>query len=51
LIDPDVRAQMSVATNAATPGSVVARAFITAARGLALDEFFDQPMPSEPLPA
>jgi hypothetical protein len=42
---------MSVATNAATPGSVVARAFITAARGLALDEFFDQPMPSEPLPA
>jgi DNA-binding transcriptional LysR family regulator len=49
LIDPDVRAQMSVATNAATPGSVVARAFITAARGLALDEFFDQPTPSEPV--
>ena len=49
LIDPDVRSQMSVATNAATPGSVVARAFITAARGLALDEFFDQPTPSEPL--
>jgi DNA-binding transcriptional LysR family regulator len=49
LIDPEVRAQMSVATNAATPGSVVARAFIAAARGLALDEFFDQPMASEPL--
>jgi DNA-binding transcriptional LysR family regulator len=49
LIGPDVRAQISVATNAATPGSVVARAFITAARGLALDEFFDQSMPSEPV--
>jgi DNA-binding transcriptional LysR family regulator len=30
-------------------GSVVARAFIAAARGLALDEFFDRPMPSEPV--
>jgi len=46
LIDPDVRSQISVVTNAATPGSVVARAFVTAARGLALDEFFDQPLPS-----
>jgi DNA-binding transcriptional LysR family regulator len=49
LVGPDARAQISVAINAATPGSVVARAFVTAARGLALDEFFDQPLPSEPV--
>jgi putative transposase len=42
-------AQVSVAMNAATPGSVVARAFVTATHGLALDEFFDQPLSSEPL--
>jgi len=47
LVEPDARAQISVAIPAATPGSVVARAFVTAARGLALDEFFDQPLPSE----
>ena len=49
LVGPDARAQISVAMNAGTPGSVVARAFVTAARGLALDEFFDQPVPSEPV--
>jgi hypothetical protein len=38
-----------VATHAATPGSVVARAFVAAARGLSLDEFFDQPLPAEHL--
>jgi len=49
LVEPDTRAQISVATHAATPGSVVARAFVAAAEGLALDEFFDTPLPSEPL--
>jgi DNA-binding transcriptional LysR family regulator len=49
LVEPDARAQISVAIPAATPGSVVARAFVTAARGLALDEFFDQPLASEPI--
>ena len=43
LVEPDTRAQVSVATHAATPGSVVARAFVTAAQGLRLDEFFDRP--------
>jgi hypothetical protein len=38
-----------VATHAATPGSVVARAFVTAAQGLSLDDFFDQTLPAEPL--
>jgi DNA-binding transcriptional LysR family regulator len=51
LIDPDVRTRISVAMNAATPGSVAARAFITAACGLALDEFFGRRLPSEPLVA
>jgi hypothetical protein len=27
--------------------SVAARAFVNAARGLSLDEFFDQPLPTE----
>jgi DNA-binding transcriptional LysR family regulator len=49
LVEPDARAQISVAIPAATPGSVVARAFVTAARGLALDEFFDQPLPAQPI--
>jgi DNA-binding transcriptional LysR family regulator len=49
LVDPDARAQVSVAIHAATPGSVTARAFVTAAKGLSLDEFFDQPLPSEHL--
>jgi hypothetical protein len=47
LVDPDARAQVSVAIHAAAPGSVVARAFVNAATGLSLDEFFDQPLPSE----
>jgi DNA-binding transcriptional LysR family regulator len=49
LVDPDTRAQISVATHGATPGSVLARAFVTAAQGLSLDEFFDLPLPIEPL--
>jgi DNA-binding transcriptional LysR family regulator len=44
LLEPDTRAQVSVATHAATPGSVVARAFVTAAQGLALDQVFEQPL-------
>jgi hypothetical protein len=47
-VEPQARAQVSVAMHAATPGSVVARAFVTTARGLSLDEFFDQPLPNEP---
>jgi hypothetical protein len=35
--------------HAGTPGSVVARAFVTAAQGLSLDKFFDQTMPIESL--
>ena len=34
LVEPDARAQISVAIHSATPGSVTARAFMTAARGL-----------------
>ena len=49
LVEPDTRAQVSVATHAATPGSVVARAFVTAAQGLRLDEFFDRPLEAERL--
>jgi len=49
LVEPDVRAQVSVATHAATPGSVAARAFVTAAKGLSLDEFFNQSLPTEHL--
>ena len=49
LVEPDTRAQVSVATHAATPGSVLARAFVTAAQRLRLDEFFDQPLTTEPL--
>jgi DNA-binding transcriptional LysR family regulator len=41
LIEPGIRAQMAVAINATTPGSMVARAFVASAKGLALDEFFD----------
>jgi DNA-binding transcriptional LysR family regulator len=48
LIEPETRARVSVAIHDATPGSIVARAFVTAAQGLALDEFFDQPLPAEP---
>ena len=44
LVEPDARAQVSVAIHAATAGSVAARAFMSAAAGLSLDEFFDQPL-------
>jgi DNA-binding transcriptional LysR family regulator len=44
---PDARAQISVAIHAVTPGSVAARAFVTAAMSLSLAEFFDQPLPTE----
>jgi DNA-binding transcriptional LysR family regulator len=44
LVEPDARARMSVATIAASPGSLIARAFVGAARNLALDEFFDAPL-------
>jgi DNA-binding transcriptional LysR family regulator len=47
LVDPDAKAQIGIATLAGTPGSVVARAFVTAASGLALDEFFRQSLPLE----
>ncbi|MEV0090942.1 LysR family transcriptional regulator [Streptomyces sp. NPDC050738] len=47
LVEPDARAQVSVAIHAATPGSVAARAFVNAATGLALDEFFDRPLAAE----
>ena len=42
LTTPDVRAPISLATNAASPGSIAARAFVTAAKGLELNEFFDR---------
>jgi DNA-binding transcriptional LysR family regulator len=49
LVEPNATAQISVAINAATPGSVVARAFVTAADGLKLNEFFDEPPLLEPI--
>ena len=49
-VEPDARALISVAIHDATPGSLAARAFMTAAASLRLDEFFDQPLPvPEPL--
>jgi DNA-binding transcriptional LysR family regulator len=42
LVEPDARAQISVAIHAATPGSVTARAFVTAAKRLSLNEFFGE---------
>ncbi len=42
LVDPAPRAQLVVATNGGLPGSPIARAFAAAARGLALDDLFDQ---------
>jgi DNA-binding transcriptional LysR family regulator len=44
---PDARAEVSVAIHAMTPGSVAARAFLKAATGFSLAEFFDQPLPTE----
>lgn len=40
LVEPDARAQISVAIHAATPGSVAARAFLNVVAGLSLDEVF-----------
>jgi DNA-binding transcriptional LysR family regulator len=48
LTEPDIRAQISVAVNATTPGSIAARAFVTAAKGLALNELFDHSLMSPP---
>jgi DNA-binding transcriptional LysR family regulator len=42
LIDPGIAATISVAINATSPGSMAARAFVASAKGLALNEFFDQ---------
>jgi DNA-binding transcriptional LysR family regulator len=42
LVEPDVRAAISVAINGASPGSVAARAFVSVAKELALNEFFDR---------
>ncbi|MFF2520814.1 LysR family transcriptional regulator [Streptomyces liangshanensis] len=47
LVEPDARAQISVAIHAATPGSIAARAFVNAATELSLDDFFDQSMPGD----
>jgi DNA-binding transcriptional LysR family regulator len=47
LINPVATAQISVAVNAATPGSVAARAFVAAANRLSLNEFFDEPVAAE----
>jgi DNA-binding transcriptional LysR family regulator len=47
LVDPDAHAQVSVAINAVTPGSLTARAFVNAATGLSLDAFFDHALPTE----
>lgn len=46
LIDPEAGAQVSVAIHAGTPGSVAARAFVSAATALNLDEVFDQRVPA-----
>ncbi|MGW0995607.1 LysR family transcriptional regulator [Streptomyces sp. NPDC002523] len=40
LVEPEARAQISVAIHAATPGSVAARAFRNVVAGLSLDEVF-----------
>jgi DNA-binding transcriptional LysR family regulator len=47
LVEPDARAQVSVAIHATGPGSLAARAFASAAAGLSLDTFFDQALPTE----
>jgi hypothetical protein len=41
LVEPDLKAQISLATNAAGPGSPVARALVACAQQLTLSEFFD----------
>jgi DNA-binding transcriptional LysR family regulator len=49
LVDPDMRAQISVAINATTPGSIAARAFVAAAKDLALNELFDHGLINQPV--
>ncbi|SPM33509.1 DNA-binding transcriptional regulator, LysR family, partial [Mycobacterium rhizamassiliense] len=41
MVDPVLKAQIALATNAAGPGSPIARALSASAQGLALNEFFD----------
>ena len=40
LVEPDVWAPISVAINAASPGSIAARAFVATAKELGLNELF-----------
>ncbi|MDI3403321.1 LysR family transcriptional regulator [Streptomyces cavernicola] len=40
LVEPDARAQISVAIHAATPGPIAARTFLNVVAGLSLDEVF-----------
>jgi DNA-binding transcriptional LysR family regulator len=42
LVEPDVRAPISVAINAASPGSIAARAFVATAKELGLNELFER---------
>jgi hypothetical protein len=41
MVNPALTAEVALATNSAGPGSPVARALTTCAKGLALREFFD----------
>lgn len=43
LVEPDTRAQISMAIHAATPGSVAARAFLNVAVGTPLNDIFELP--------
>ena len=41
MVEPELKAQIALATNSAGPGSPIARALTASARQLALNEFFD----------
>ncbi|MCV7350023.1 LysR family transcriptional regulator [Mycobacterium parmense] len=41
MVGPELKAEIALATNAAGPGSPIARALAESAQGLALNEFFD----------
>ena len=41
MVDPELKAQIALATNSAGPGSPIARALSASAQQLALNEFFD----------
>jgi DNA-binding transcriptional LysR family regulator len=41
MVDPELKAEIALATNSAGPGSPIARALAASARELALNEFFD----------